>query len=57
MLTRKEVAKKLKVTTKWVYEHSTRGAQPLLPVVKIGKHVRYLPKDVEEFIQRQRKTA
>ncbi len=47
-----EVAKWLGVSVAWVRDHSTRKA-PLIPVVKLGKLLRYRPGDVRVFLRYQ----
>jgi excisionase family DNA binding protein len=49
LLTPKEVAKWLNVSVDWVHNHATRK-NPRLPVVRIGKLLRFRNDDVEEFI-------
>ena len=56
LLTVEDVAALLKVSKSWVYEHTRarnapRSAQ--LPHVKIGKYVRFDPRLVRAFIDRQ----
>jgi hypothetical protein len=36
-----------------VYEHTRRGAPDALPVVKVGKYVRFRPADLLEHIDRR----
>ncbi len=50
LLTPKEVADILAVSTAWVLDHSSRR-RPHLPSVKLGKAVRFRRTDVEEFIR------
>jgi excisionase family DNA binding protein len=50
LLTPKEVADILAVSTVWVLDHSSRR-RPHLPSVKLGKAVRFRRADVEEFIR------
>ena len=52
LLTPKEVAEWLDVSVDWVHNHATRKA-PRLPVVRIGKLLRFRNEDVEEFIRGQ----
>jgi excisionase family DNA binding protein len=52
LLTPKEVAKWLDVSVDWVHNHATRKS-PRLPVVRIGKLLRFRNEDVEEFIRGQ----
>jgi excisionase family DNA binding protein len=50
LLTPKEVAEILAVSTALVLDHSSRR-RPHLPSVKLGKAVRFRRADVEEFIR------
>ena len=50
LLTPKEVAEILNVSSSWVLDHSSRR-RPYLPSVKLGKAVRFRREDVEAFIQ------
>lgn len=45
-----DVAKWLGVSSGWVRDHATRK-EPRLPVVKVGKLLRFRPEDVERFLQ------
>lgn len=49
LLTPKEVATILAVSTAWVLDHSSRR-RPHLPSVKLGKAVRFRRTEVEAFI-------
>jgi excisionase family DNA binding protein len=44
-----EVARWLGVSAGWVRDHATRK-QPRIKAVKVGKLLRFRPKDVEDFI-------
>ena len=59
LLTVDAVAALLKVSKSWVYEHTRRKATrgPGLPFVKIGKYVRFDPRQVREFIAARTRTA
>jgi excisionase family DNA binding protein len=48
-----EVAALLHVPVSWVYEHTRRGALDALPVVKVGKYVRFRPSDLLDYIDRR----
>jgi excisionase family DNA binding protein len=50
LLTPKEVARWLDVSIDWVHNHATRK-EPRLPVVRIGKLLRFRNEDVEAFIR------
>jgi excisionase family DNA binding protein len=52
LLTPGDVAKLLNVSAAWVRDHATRK-QPRLPVVRVGKLLRFRPHEIEEWIQEQ----
>ncbi len=58
LLTADDVAKRLNVSTDWVWDHSSRKA-PLLPVIRMGDGtLRYRRSAVEAFIdERERVSA
>ena len=53
LLTVHDVAAMLHVPVSWVYEHTRRGAADALPVVKIGKYLRFRPADLLDYIDRK----
>ena len=56
LLTAEEVAAKLKVSTDWVWDHSSRK-MPYLPVIRMSDGVlRYRASGIEEFL-REREQA
>ena len=51
LLTAEEVAVKLKVSTDWVWDHSSRKL-PYLPVIRMSNGVlRYRASGIEEFLR------
>src|SRR5271154_1594813 len=58
LLTADDVAKRLNVSTDWVWDHSSRK-KPLLPVIRMGDGaLRYRPSGIEAFIdERERLSA
>ena len=51
LLTAEEVATKLKVSTDWVWDHSSRR-MPYLPVIRMSDGVlRYRASGIEEFLK------
>ncbi len=51
LLTAEEVAAKLKVSTDWVWDHSSRKL-PYLPVIRMSDGVlRYRASGIEEFLR------
>ena len=55
LLTVHDVAAMLQVPVSWVYERTRRGAPDALPVVKVGKYVRFRPADVFSYIETRRR--
>ena len=51
-----EVAKWLGVSAGWVRDHATRK-DPRIKVIKIGKLLRFRPKDVEDFLRESTENA
>jgi predicted DNA-binding transcriptional regulator AlpA len=58
LLTAEDVAKRLNVSTDWVWDHSSRK-KPLLPVIRMGDGaLRYRASGIEDFIdERERISA
>lgn len=51
LYTAEEVSKLLGISTRTLYTLSSHGK---LPCIKVGRSVRYDPKDIETYINRQR---
>ena len=51
-----EVAKWLGVSAGWVRDHATRK-DPRIRAIKIGKLLRFRPKDVEDFLRESTENA
>ena len=57
LLTAEEVAAKLKVSTDWVWDHSSRKL-PYLPVIRMSDGVlRYRASGIEEFLQERERAS
>ena len=57
LLTAEEVAAKLKVSTDWVWDHSSRKL-PYLPVIRMSNGVlRYRASGIEEFLQERERAS
>ncbi len=57
LLTAEEVAKRLNVSTDWVWDHSSRKA-PYLPAIRISDGVlRYRSSEVDEFIHERERLS
>ena len=57
LLTADEVAAKLKVSTDWVWDHSSRR-MPYLPVIRMSDGVlRYRASGIEEFLQERERAS
>jgi excisionase family DNA binding protein len=52
LLTPEQVARRLRVSPRWVRDHATRRS-PRIPAVDLGSRVRFRPSDVEEFIRQR----
>ena len=50
ILTLKELAERLKVSERWVYEKSRRRCQNPLPTIRIGRYLRFLWTDVSSWL-------
>jgi excisionase family DNA binding protein len=53
ILTLEELATRLKVSRRWVYEKSRRRCQNPLPAIRIGRYLRFNWLDVSAWLQRQ----
>jgi excisionase family DNA binding protein len=56
LLTVDDVAKMLKVSRSWVYEHTRSRVMPRterLPHIKVGKYVRFHPRTLSAFIAKK----
>ncbi len=57
LLTAEEVAAKLKVSTDWVWDHSSRR-MPYLPVIRMSDGaLRYRASGIEEFLRERETTS
>ncbi len=57
LLTAEDVAKRLNVSTDWVWDHSSRK-KPLLPVIRMGDGtLRYRPSGIEAFIDERERVS
>jgi hypothetical protein len=57
LLTAEDVAKRLNVSTDWVWDHSSRK-KPLLPVIRMGDGtLRYRARGIEMFIDEHERMA
>lgn len=57
LLTAEEVAAKLKVSTDWVWDHSSRKL-PYLPVIRMSNGVlRYRASGIEEFLEERERAS
>jgi predicted DNA-binding transcriptional regulator AlpA len=57
LLTADEVAAKLKVSTDWVWDHSSRRL-PYLPVIRMSDGVlRYRASGIEEFLRERERVS
>ena len=54
LLTPQDAARFLKVSVSWVYEHVRPEAQDRLPVVKLGKYLRFDARDLRAYVDAKR---
>ena len=54
LLTVGEAARFLNVTVSWVYEHVRPERQDRLPVVKLGKYLRFDARDLRAYVDAKR---
>lgn len=57
LLTVHDAARFLNVTVSWVYEHVRPGTEDQLPVVKLGKYLRFDLRDLREYVDAKREAA
>ena len=57
LLTVHDAARFLNVSASWVYEHVRPEAEDRLPVVKLGKYLRFDRRDLHAYIDAKRATA
>jgi len=53
----REVAERLKVSQRWVYEKSRRRCQNPLPVIRIGRYLRFDWVSVSAWLRQQERAA
>lgn len=54
LLTVQETAQFLKVSVSWIYEHVRPDAEDRLPVLKLGKYLRFDRRDLLAYIDSKR---
>ena len=54
LLTVDEAARYLHVPLCWVYEHARTGSGDRLPVIKVGKYLRFARRDLRAYIDAKR---
>jgi excisionase family DNA binding protein len=57
LLTVRDAARYLKVTVSWIYEHVRDDAEDRLPVLKLGKYLRFDLRDLRAYIDAKREAA
>lgn len=57
ILTLAELAERLKVSERWVYEKSRRRCQNPLPCIRIGRYLRFDWLEVSAWLRRQSERA
>jgi excisionase family DNA binding protein len=54
LLTPQDAARLLKVSVSWVYQHVQPDAEDRLPVVRLGKYLRFHLRDLRAYIYTKR---
>ena len=57
LLTVQDAARFLNVTVSWVYEHAREGVHDRLPVVKLGKYLRFNRRDLLTYVAERREAT
>ena len=57
LMTVQEAARFLNVTVSWIYEHVRPGTDDQLPVLKLGKYLRFDVRDLREYVDAKREVA
>ena len=57
LLTVQEAAQLLKVPPSWIYDHVRPDAADRLPVLKLGKYLRFVARDLHAYIERKRQDS
>jgi excisionase family DNA binding protein len=57
ILTLAELAERLKVSERWVYEKSRRRCQNPLPAIRIGRYLRFDWMSVSAWLRQQERAA
>ena len=57
ILTLEELAQRLKVSERWVYEKSRRRCQNPLPTIRIGRYLRFDWTSVSAWLRQQERAA
>lgn len=57
LLTPEELAERLKVGKSWVYEKTRARSHDPLPVIRIGKYMRFHWPDVESWLEQHKEGA
>ena len=57
LMTVQDAARFLNVSVSWIYEHVRPEADDHLPVLKLGKYLRFDPRDLRGYVDAKRETA
>ena len=57
LLTPQDAARFLKVSVSWVYEHVRPEAHDRLPVLKLGKYLRFDARDLRAYVDAKREVC
>lgn len=56
LLTAADAAAFLQVNVSWIYEHVRPGASDRLPAIKVGKYLRFDPRDLRAYVDAKRES-
>ena len=56
LLTAADAAAFLQVNVSWIYEHVRRDARDRLPVIKVGKYLRFDARDLRAYVEAKRES-
>jgi len=57
LLTAEDAATFLHVNISWIYEHARPQASDRLPVIKVGKYLRFDRRDLRAYVAAKRESA
>jgi excisionase family DNA binding protein len=55
LLTPEEAAEILRVKVSWLYQHTRRRSQDLVPFIKVGRYLRFREQDLLAYIENRKR--